>query len=323
MEFRAFFDAGFQIGNYPIWDESYRAVLNEKIKRHYYFREIGQETPGRFKFYLDTKMNEIMPYYNQLYETTLKNYDIDVVSHTTETYLGTLDGESSATTENTSSATSENSATTENTSSSTDISSSSATSDTSTHNESESAGTSKNTGTTENKVEYGSKTETVSDGVYSLSDSRELDTPEGSLSLIDGQLNPGYLTKANTNRTEQGGSTTAEHTGTDTTTSTDDTQNETESTSSADTDTTTSAETSAETSSDTTATSSSTATAETNADSTAETTATSKSTNEYLKEIIVRNPNLAVSTIEKLRGNILNIDMLIIRELNELFMQIF
>ena len=54
---------------FPIWDENYRSVLCQKILLHYYTREIGQETVGLWKLKLNTKLNEIMPYYNQLYKT--------------------------------------------------------------------------------------------------------------------------------------------------------------------------------------------------------------------------------------------------------------
>lgn len=35
---------------YPIYNESHRAELNEKIVRHYALREIGQETAQQFIF---------------------------------------------------------------------------------------------------------------------------------------------------------------------------------------------------------------------------------------------------------------------------------
>lgn len=54
---------------FPIWDETYRATLCEKILKHYYMREICCETIGLWLFYINRKMNEIMPYYNQLYST--------------------------------------------------------------------------------------------------------------------------------------------------------------------------------------------------------------------------------------------------------------
>ena len=55
--------------DYPIFDEMYRGVLERKILRHYYTREIAFETVGLWKLKLSTRLNEIMPYYNKLYET--------------------------------------------------------------------------------------------------------------------------------------------------------------------------------------------------------------------------------------------------------------
>lgn len=57
----------FQLTSYPIFDENYRSVLNQKILYHYYENEIGFETASLFRFYLNNKLNEIMPYYNELY----------------------------------------------------------------------------------------------------------------------------------------------------------------------------------------------------------------------------------------------------------------
>ena len=57
--------------DYPIFDNSYKEELELKIIRHYYMREIGAETFGLWQLYLCDKMNEIMPYYNQLYTSTL------------------------------------------------------------------------------------------------------------------------------------------------------------------------------------------------------------------------------------------------------------
>lgn len=61
--------------DFPIFDEDYRNVLETKILRHYYTREIGLETYGLWKLKLQTKLNEIMPYYNKLYESELLKYD--------------------------------------------------------------------------------------------------------------------------------------------------------------------------------------------------------------------------------------------------------
>lgn len=61
--------------DYPIFDEAYKPVLEKKIIKHFYTREIGYETYGRWKLALDAKMNEIMPYYNQLYESELIEFN--------------------------------------------------------------------------------------------------------------------------------------------------------------------------------------------------------------------------------------------------------
>lgn len=57
----------FKLTSYPIFDENYRNTLNTKILNHYYENEIGFETAPLFRFYLNQKLNEIMPYYNILY----------------------------------------------------------------------------------------------------------------------------------------------------------------------------------------------------------------------------------------------------------------
>lgn len=61
--------------DYPIFDESYRRVLEKKILKHYYTREIGEETVGLWKLRLDMKLNEIMPFYNKLYNSELIKID--------------------------------------------------------------------------------------------------------------------------------------------------------------------------------------------------------------------------------------------------------
>ena len=61
--------------NFPIFDEEYRSILCKKILKHFYTREIGFETYGLWKLKLNTKMEEIMPYYNRLYLSTQLDYD--------------------------------------------------------------------------------------------------------------------------------------------------------------------------------------------------------------------------------------------------------
>ena len=55
------------LDKYPIFDEDYRKTLNAKIIDHYYNQEIGRETISMFRLSMRRRMNEIMPYYNQLY----------------------------------------------------------------------------------------------------------------------------------------------------------------------------------------------------------------------------------------------------------------
>lgn len=77
MELGELVNAGYYIplDKYPIFDERYRPVLNDKIIDHYYTREICCPEPQRFSRYLERRMNEIMPYYNQLYVSALKEFD--------------------------------------------------------------------------------------------------------------------------------------------------------------------------------------------------------------------------------------------------------
>lgn len=61
--------------DYPIFDEAYRPILEKKILMHYYTREICEETVGLWKLRLRAKLNEIMPYYNKLYESELLDFN--------------------------------------------------------------------------------------------------------------------------------------------------------------------------------------------------------------------------------------------------------
>ena len=74
--------------DYPIFDESYIRVLENKILLHYYTREIGEETVGLWKLRLMSRLNDIMPYYNQLYESALLKYNPLVDVDYTEEHKG-------------------------------------------------------------------------------------------------------------------------------------------------------------------------------------------------------------------------------------------
>ena len=61
--------------DFPMFDENYRSVLERKILKHFYTREICEETVGLWKLRLDTRLNEIMPYYNKLYKSELLDFN--------------------------------------------------------------------------------------------------------------------------------------------------------------------------------------------------------------------------------------------------------
>lgn len=102
-QLRRVLDMGYDLGlkNYPIFSESHRQELNEKIVNHFRYREIGYETINQFIFALNRKMFEIMPFYNQLYESeeleisALTNYSYDEISKKTGNDLLEKTGEDS------------------------------------------------------------------------------------------------------------------------------------------------------------------------------------------------------------------------------------
>lgn len=61
--------------DFPVIDESYKMYLAEKIIRHFYTQEIAYETVGLWHLKLKTKMQEIMPYYLQLYKSAQLDFD--------------------------------------------------------------------------------------------------------------------------------------------------------------------------------------------------------------------------------------------------------
>lgn len=97
------------LSKYPIFDESYRSRLNDKIIDHYFFREIGQETAAQFAQMMKRTMQEIMPKYNRLYkvlETDLAHPLSDYTRHRDidEDFKSEIDGTSSTRSNGTSSA---------------------------------------------------------------------------------------------------------------------------------------------------------------------------------------------------------------------------
>ena len=76
----------------PFFDESYRSVLCQKILKHYYLREICCETVGIWVLWMNERLETIMPYYNQLYESELIKFEPLNDVNLTRTHDRTIDG---------------------------------------------------------------------------------------------------------------------------------------------------------------------------------------------------------------------------------------
>ena len=62
---------------YNLYDNDLKSSFEEKFFQHFMFCEIGFDTIAMFKQRLMSKLNDIFPYYKQLYETELACKDID------------------------------------------------------------------------------------------------------------------------------------------------------------------------------------------------------------------------------------------------------
>ena len=86
---------------YPFYidDEHLKKAFEEKFINHYYYREIGFETPFIFMQRLESFLNLRMPYYAKLYETELKSREINFLLNKDlkETFIRELINENSQT----------------------------------------------------------------------------------------------------------------------------------------------------------------------------------------------------------------------------------
>lgn len=83
----------FKAITYDFYEEVYKPIFEEKFIKRFYFREIGVETIERFLINLETTLNEIMPYYKHLYQTTTYKYDPILNYDVTETITREIVGE--------------------------------------------------------------------------------------------------------------------------------------------------------------------------------------------------------------------------------------
>lgn len=72
-------DKNFNLFDFPynLYDNDLKPWFEEKFYQHFMFYEIGFDTIGIFKQRLMSKLNDIFPYYKQLYETEIRSKGID------------------------------------------------------------------------------------------------------------------------------------------------------------------------------------------------------------------------------------------------------
>lgn len=61
--------------DYEFFDQDYKAVIETKVIRHYFMHEIGRETLNLWLFDFRTKWMEIIDYYNKFYVADLLKFD--------------------------------------------------------------------------------------------------------------------------------------------------------------------------------------------------------------------------------------------------------
>ena len=72
-------DKKFKLFDFPynLYDNDLKPWFEEKFFHHFMFYEIGFDSVAMFKQRLMSKLNDIFPYYKQLYETEIACKDID------------------------------------------------------------------------------------------------------------------------------------------------------------------------------------------------------------------------------------------------------
>ena len=280
----------------PFFDENYRSVLCQKILKHYYLREICCETVGIWKLWLNERLETIMPYYNQLYESVLIKFDplndVNITRKQDRTIDGTEErnGESSDTTNGTRDIT--NNGTGDITSSETkDVTN---------------GGTRKVVGTDTNN-ETGTNDTTTSS--ISNENKKDLysDTPQGAITSLENET---YLTNARkiiNNVTNSGSENTDTTRNTDDNYTENDTTNNTENMETNNTENTVTKNTENMTSSDTKI-------------GTNKTSGSSNTTEAYLETLVGKQSGSSYSKmLMEFRDTFLNIDMLVIDQFKDLF----
>lgn len=178
------------------FDETYRSVLCKKILKHYYLREIGAETVGVWKLWMNTRLEEIMPYYNQLYKSELLEfnpfYDVDLTRKHNRTGEEVSKNTGTSTETSTNNKDTTGSGETNKTGSGTSTNTRNTTDNVTSENTRTLTGSTTNSGeTTDTRTGNGSKNQTTS--ATDNKTDKYSDTPQGSISDLS---NDTYLTNA-------------------------------------------------------------------------------------------------------------------------------
>lgn len=276
--------------DYPsYYKDAEKTAFEQKVIDHYRFRQIGQETPGRWLHYFRTRIREIMPYYIQLYESQALMQaiedpfgNVDV----TETFEQTSTGERSGTL---SRSTSDNLDST-----------------TTGTLDSETTGSldSETTGSLARETTGSSESETTEDGETNVTGTKRFsNTPQGSIANLDN-----YLTEA----TKDSNDTLVDNT-VNVNTTTGGTQTDTTGGTQKDTTSGTQKDTASGTQKDTRTGSQEDTTQDTETGT--------------IRHTLTRRGNQGVNTyahdMKELRETFLNIDMMIINELKDLFLLVY
>lgn len=290
IQLRDLIAAGFTpaLTAYPIYDSAYRAVLNAKIIKRYSFREIGLETPDLFNFFLDMRMGEIMPRYNKLYlaEALIFNplFNTDLAETTTRKTENVAVGQSSSGEDTTTSGT--GTATGTGSGTSTETGSGTATG----------TGSGTATGTWSGTTTHATVKNIIADS----------DTPQGSLTIMDLESG-GYASKVEIS--EQSFDVPDETTNAQDSATTSAQDNAT---------------TNAQDIATTTAQDSATTNAQTGATlATAATASEGTTTDDYVRHVAGYQGQNPTEMLMKYRDSLINIDVMIIESLNDLFMGVY
>lgn len=276
------------------FDDSYRSVLCKKILKHYYLREIGAETVGVWLLWMNTKLEEIMPYYNQLYNSALLQFDPFQDTDYQRTHQGENTGSRNTDTSSDSSGTKTGS---------------------NTHNAADTAESHGNSTSHNTTTDSGSITDVKDTAADSTANSsgnkgdRYSDTPQGTIANVDVTTNA-YLTNV---RLIDDSTAGVSH---------DETlENNTQTRALEGTNNTTTADTNLQTATKDEA--------GTYNESNSQNTATNQgeqsyNTDAYIEHVFGKVAATPYSDLlQKFRDTFLNIDMLVIEEFNELFLQLW